>query len=320
MENTKEIVVDKTDDRYTYKSRDGQDVMLSPEAVRKHLVSGRHPVSATEVLMFMSICRYQQLNPFLKEAYLIKYSATEAASIVTARIVYEKRAAAHPQFAGIKSGVIVEKDDELTYRDGSFHLKGETIVGGWAEGHRKDQEIPRRTEISFTEYDANQSLWKSKPGTMIEKVAIVQCLRSMFPMEMQGLYSEEEQQKVIDVTPLQESPAGKDQKDVMRAKLEPEDSGTPQPEEVEDARKSKFLEPDLVTDEPEPEDPRQTELSQDWEHEPPSEGATVDPPGEELRLAPPTDEEIASSFGESMRAQKEKPKLDDSASGELGIF
>jgi len=217
-----EKAVATTDEKFSYQSRDGQDVMLTPASVRKHLVNGNNPVTDTEVLMFMSICRYQGLNPFLKEAYLIKYSKDKPASIVTARIVYEKRAAEHEQYKGMTSGVIVEKDGDIKYRDGSFHLTTETIVGGWAEGHRKDWEIPRRAEVSFAEYDAGQALWKSKPGTMIEKVAIVQCLRSMFPQEMHGLYGEEElAQKPIDVTPTQESPAGKDHKETMRANLEP---------------------------------------------------------------------------------------------------
>jgi len=215
-------VVPTDDDKFKYQSRDGQDVLLTPTSVRKHLVNGTHPVSDTEVLMFMSMCQYQGLNPFLKEAYLIKYAADKPASIVTARVVYEKRAAENDQYEGMTSGIIVEKDGDIKYRDGSFHLKGETIVGGWAEGHRKDWDIPRRAEVSFAEYDAGQALWKSKPGTMIEKVAIVQCLRSMFPKEMHGLYGEEElAQQEIDVTPVQESPAGKDHKEAMRARLDP---------------------------------------------------------------------------------------------------
>ena len=34
--------------------------------------------------------------------------------------------------------------------------------------------------------------WKSKPATMINKVAIAQCLRDAFPSDYEGLYAEEE--------------------------------------------------------------------------------------------------------------------------------
>lgn len=49
----------------------GEIVKISPTTVRKYLVSGGGNVSDQEVMMFMSLCRYQHLNPFLKEAYLI---------------------------------------------------------------------------------------------------------------------------------------------------------------------------------------------------------------------------------------------------------
>ena len=51
----------------------GEIVKISPTTVRKYLVSGGGNVSDQEVMMFMSLCRYQHLNPFLKEAYLIKF-------------------------------------------------------------------------------------------------------------------------------------------------------------------------------------------------------------------------------------------------------
>ena len=51
----------------------GELVKLSPNMIRKYLVNGGGNVSDGEVMMFMSLCKYQHLNPFLKEAYLIKY-------------------------------------------------------------------------------------------------------------------------------------------------------------------------------------------------------------------------------------------------------
>lgn len=42
----------------------GEIVKISPTTVRKYLVSGGGNVSDQEVMMFMSLCRYQHLNPF----------------------------------------------------------------------------------------------------------------------------------------------------------------------------------------------------------------------------------------------------------------
>lgn len=47
-------------------------------------------------------------------------------------------------------------------------------------------------EVSFSEYDKGQANWKSKPATMICKVATSQCVREAFPKDYEGLYSEEE--------------------------------------------------------------------------------------------------------------------------------
>jgi len=57
-------------------------VKLSPAIVKRYLVSGKAElVSDTEVIMFMQLCRYQGLNPFLREAYLIKYGSSPATMV-----------------------------------------------------------------------------------------------------------------------------------------------------------------------------------------------------------------------------------------------
>ena len=74
----------------------GEMVKISPTMIKRYLVSGGGNVSDGEVMMFMSLCRYQHLNPFLREAYLIKYGSNDPATIVTGKDVFTKRAnAAH---------------------------------------------------------------------------------------------------------------------------------------------------------------------------------------------------------------------------------
>ena len=46
-------------------------VKLSPSIVRRYLVNGNGSVTDGEVMMFMSLCKFGGLNPFLREAYLI---------------------------------------------------------------------------------------------------------------------------------------------------------------------------------------------------------------------------------------------------------
>ena len=90
----------------------GEVVKISSDMVKKYLVSGGGNVTDGEVMMFMSLCRYQHLNPFLREAYLIKYGSNDPATIVTGKDVFTKRADSNPNYKGKKAGIIVQKKDE----------------------------------------------------------------------------------------------------------------------------------------------------------------------------------------------------------------
>ena len=182
----------------TFKAN-GMEVRLTPEIVRNYLVAG-DPQSVTfqELAMFINLCKYQGLNPWLKEAYLIKYGNAPA-TLVTGKEAVLKRAEAHPQFDGFKAGIIVVSSEEIHYREGMFALPSETIVGGWAEVYRKDRSAPYRAEVGFEEYAGRKKdgslngQWQSKPATMVRKVALVQALREAFPETLGAMYIAEEQ-------------------------------------------------------------------------------------------------------------------------------
>lgn len=181
-----------------YKTSKGL-VKLTFEDVKNYLVSGHsNYVTDQEVMMFMQICRYQGLNPWLREVYLIKYSPTQPATIVTGKDTFTKRAAALDICKGWKAGIIVETDGRIEKREGSFVQNGEKIIGGWADVFRKDWDNPLHIEVSYHEYEGktkdgepNRS-WSQMPATMIRKVALVQALREAFSENFGGLYSEEE--------------------------------------------------------------------------------------------------------------------------------
>ena len=147
--------------------------------------------------MFINLCRYAGLNPWLKEAYCIKYG-NEPATMVIGKEAFMKRAESSPGYDGIDAGIIVTTGDAITYRKGTLKLPGEEILGGYAEVYRKDRSHPYRIEVSFEEYAGRKNdgslnrQWSKKPATMIRKVALVQALREAFPENFSGLYSEEE--------------------------------------------------------------------------------------------------------------------------------
>ena len=100
----------------------------------------------------------------------------------------------------MEAGIIVQNEEtgEISYRQGTLKLPGETLVGGYAEVFRKDRSHSFRMEVSFDEYAGKKkdgslnSQWSKKPATMIRKVAAVQALREAFPQSFAGMYVAEE--------------------------------------------------------------------------------------------------------------------------------
>ncbi|MDD5017589.1 MAG: phage recombination protein Bet [Eubacteriales bacterium] len=176
----------------------GEMVHLSPSIIRNYLVSGGGNVSDQEIVMFLNLCRFQHLNPFLRDAYLIKYGS-QSATMVTGKDVFTKRARRQKDYAGQQAGIVVVKEDgTLEHRIGTLRVEGESLVGGWAKVYVKGYECPVEMTVSLEEYEGKKangetnSQWVKKPATMIRKVALVQALREAFPDEFRGLYSAEE--------------------------------------------------------------------------------------------------------------------------------
>jgi len=180
-----------------YSTDTGTEIELSAETVRTYLIRGAEGVTDQEVVMFIEVCKAHRLNPFLNEAYLIKYGDYPA-SIVMGKETFTKRAERHSNFDGFEAGVTVLTPDgkKIVRRNGGLVLEGERLVGGWARIHRKDRKAPSYDEVKFEEYaktsSGNNNNWSKMPGTMIRKVALVHALREAFPEAFSGLYSPEE--------------------------------------------------------------------------------------------------------------------------------
>jgi phage recombination protein Bet len=188
-------------EQLTVYNTDKGEMKLSPAIVRKYLVSGNGQVTDQEVAMFTALCKYQGLNPFLREAYLIKFGSSPA-TIVTGKEVFTKRASKIKECAGWEAGVtLVNKDGALERRTGTLVLPNEQLVGGWCKVHRHDWKVPMEHEVSMSEFDKKQSSWKTMPATMIRKVAIVSALRDAFPEDFQGMYDSAEMK--VDDTRLE---------------------------------------------------------------------------------------------------------------------
>ncbi len=178
----------------------GKEVRLTADTVRRYLISGNaQAITNEEIEMFINLCKFNGLNPWLKEAYVIKYGNAPA-TLVVGKEAYLKRAEMHPQYDGFEAGVIVHtNENEIAYRVGTVVLANEMVVGGWAEVFRKDRNHSTRIEVGWGEFAGTtkegnlNNTWKTKPATMIRKVALVNALREAFPLAFGGMYTAEEQ-------------------------------------------------------------------------------------------------------------------------------
>src|SRR5574340_727958 len=101
-----------------------------------------------EAFMFLQLCKARDLNPFIREAYLIKYKSDEPASMVVGKDAFYRKAHESGKLKGIESGIIV-KDGEgkILEREGTFMYPkddtgkgGDTLLGGWAKIYCKSEE------------------------------------------------------------------------------------------------------------------------------------------------------------------------------------
>ena len=238
----------------------GTQVTLSFDLVKRYLVSGGGDVSDQEVMMYIGMCKAQHLNPFNREAYLIKYGSNSPATMITAEMVFLKRAQQNPDFDGLQAGIIVQNEDGmLTEREGTFYIpETERLVGGWCKVYTKGKRIPSYESVNLSEYIGRKKdgsvneQWSKRPATMIRKVARVHALKEAFPSDLGGLYAQEEieeAQEIIlpeaavsvpETAPAYENAAQIPDQGYEQAAFFPEDAAAAQPGPVSDPASALF--------------------------------------------------------------------------------
>jgi phage recombination protein Bet len=148
---------------------------------------------------FVMLCKTRGLNPFVGDAFIVGYDTDDGPefNLITAHQALIKRAEAHPQFAGMSSGVIVRRAvsdgvGETIEYDGKYVEPGDTLVGGWSKVKRKDRDEPKYARIALTAFAKGFGRWKFDGAGMIVKCAQADALREMFPNQLGGLHVEEE--------------------------------------------------------------------------------------------------------------------------------
>jgi hypothetical protein len=137
-----------------------------------------------EALKFLMTCKAVGVNPLIGEAHLIEQGAGNFVTIVD-KSGWLRKAQSHPAYDGHEAGIIARPWSAATRTftgppvevAGTFLPPDHLLVGGWAKIYRKDRRVPTYQAVSASEYNKNQSSWKTIPCTMIRKVALVQALR-----------------------------------------------------------------------------------------------------------------------------------------------
>ena len=179
-----------------YQDENGALVQFSAEDVKAYICP---TITDSELALVMALCQQQNLNPFTKDVYVVKYGNAPA-SIVTGKEVFTKRANANKAYKGFEAGVVyLNGRGEVCHREGAavYQAAKEQLVGGWCRVFVEGRQ-PFYEEVTLQEYSTGKSGWAKMPATMIRKVALVHCLREAFPDQFQGLYCSEEMGKAGD--------------------------------------------------------------------------------------------------------------------------
>lgn len=157
----------------------------------------------SQTKIFFYTCQALGLNPLLNEICAVPYkdrtTGMSTMSIQVMRDGFLSIAHRSGKFAGLESGVKVDDNGK--------------IIFGWAKVYHKDFSQPVYQEADFEEYNAPEkggkpTLWKSKPKTMIKKVAESMALRKAF--NVNGVYAPEEMDKelIVEAPKVLEVPNG----------------------------------------------------------------------------------------------------------------
>lgn len=114
--------------------------------------------------------------------------------MVVGKDSYNKRAFTNPNYLGKEDGITVLRGNTVVQKKGCCLYPQEELLGGWCRVFYVKMGIKLEAfrEVALSEYNKNMANWKTKPATMINKVAIAQCLRDAFPSDYEGIYAEEE--------------------------------------------------------------------------------------------------------------------------------
>jgi phage recombination protein Bet len=171
---------------------EGGKITITFDDVKKYICPD---ASDAEIGLFLKVCASEQLNPFRRECFLVKYAKDQPAAIIISTEAFLKAAESCPEYDGHEAGIILkDAAKEPEFREGAFLLEDEEkkLVGGWARVYRKDRAKPIYVAVNIKECMKHKKggdptrFWEAMPATMVRKVALSRALREAFPNRFAG--------------------------------------------------------------------------------------------------------------------------------------
>lgn len=157
-----------------------------------------------EFKAFVGMGKQNDLNPFLREIWAVKYDKTKPAQIFIGRDGYRKSAQRNPNYDYHQSDSVYTNDTfemvDGTVRHSYKLINRGELIGGYCVVQRRSSTKPMYVYVNLKDYDKKQSCWNQIKATMIAKVAEAQCLRMSFQEQFAGTLSEYENTITIDAT------------------------------------------------------------------------------------------------------------------------
>lgn len=240
--------------------------MLSPQD-KATIMSLCMPKGATdsELALYLYRCREMGFDPLSGELVLRKWVGEDGPklSFITTRDALLRKAAEHPDYMGLNSGVVREGDTFLVDTEKgvvkhTFGAKRGEILAGWAVVYHKTR-LPMVAVVDYEEYAAANSrspVWRSMPSAMIQKVAEVAALKRQFPVGVQVYTMEELSTETETYTPEKvELVIEKDGPASLEAPVQPVQEAQPAKEEDETVQDTQILQEAVPVQETQAEQP-----------------------------------------------------------------
>lgn len=173
-----------------------EETRVTQELLLDYLKTMNKGLTEQQTKQFLAVAGTFGLNPWKREVYAVTYKNKDGStdmSIVTGYETYIKRAELNPNYdgfdiefkGGFKRGKITKQGKNGPWQVDALVPDG--TVSCVCTVYRKDRSHPTREEVFFDEYDQGNSMWQSKPRTMLKKVAIVSAFRKAFPFDFGGM-------------------------------------------------------------------------------------------------------------------------------------